>query len=435
MKPWRSGALRAGVLCGLALVLAACSSNNNKSGNNAPSNAANAPAATRAASAAATQASAATAAAPAASAAASTRAATAAGTAAAASGATKTVKLGAAFSLTGAAAQYGVTQKNGAQLAVEEINAAGTVPGVKLDLTVEDDASTKDQAITVFQNFITQDKVAAILGPTLSNSALASDPVAQQAKVPVLGVSNTGTGITEIGDFIFRDSLAEADVVPQTVAKSQQKLGFKTVAILYANDDAFSKAGYDAFKGALDKQGIKIIDTETFSTSDKDFSAQLAKVKDAKPDAIVVSALLDPAVGISTQARKLGMMQPIIGGNGFNSPAFIKGAGDAAEGVIVGAAWNSGSSNPLSQKFIAAYKAKYNSDPDQFAAQAYTGVYIMAQAMKIAGSTERQAIRDALPKVKDFDTVLGKFNFTEKRDALHDAVIQVVQGGKFVPLQ
>ncbi len=422
MNLWRSGALRAGVLCAGVLVLAACSSNNNKSNNNAPANAntATKPATTVVSTAAP---------------AGTSHVATVTATAAAAGGAAKTVKLGAAFSLTGAAAQYGATQKNGAQLAVEEINASGYVPGVKIDLTVDDDASTKDQAITVFQNFITQDKVAAILGPTLSNSALASDPVAQQAKVPVLGVSNTGTGITEIGDFIFRDSLAEADVVPQTVAKSSQKLGYKSVAVLYANDDAFSKAGYDAFKGALDKQGIKIVDTETFSTSDKDFSAQLAKVKDAKPDAIVVSALLDPAVGVTTQARKLGMTQPIIGGNGFNSPAFITGAGAAAEGVIVGAAWNSASTNPLSQKFIAAYKAKYNSDPDQFAAQAYTGVYILAQAMKIAGSSERQAIRDALPKVKDFDTVLGTFNFTDKRDASHDAVIQVVQSGKFVPLQ
>ncbi len=425
MNRWGSGAARAGLLLGVLLLLAACSSSNNNSNNNAPSNANTA---TRSATVLST-------AAPAASPASTSRIATVSPTAASAGAAAKSVKVGAAFSLTQAAAQYGVTQKNGAQLAVDEINASGYVPGVKIDLIVDDDASSKDQAITVFQNFITQDKVAAILGPTLSNSALASDPVAQQAKVPVLAVSNTGTGITEIGDYIFRDSLAEADVVPQTVAKSQAKLGYKTVAVLYANDDAFSKAGYDAFKGALDKQGTKIVDTETFSTNDQDFSAQLAKVKDAKPDAIVVSALLNPAVGITTQARKLGLTQPIIGGNGFNSPAFIQGAGQAAEGVIVGAAWNSASSNPLSQKFIAAYKAKYNSDPDQFAAQAYTGVYILAEAMKIAGSTERQAIRDALPKVKDFDTVLGKFNFTEKRDAQHDAVIQVVQGGKFVPLQ
>jgi len=430
--------LRAAAMIAAVVTLAACSSSSNNTAQNAS------PAGAASVTRAATVAGASTASSPAA-----TRA-TAAGTgspaarpftpatgspAPAAGAATKTAKLGVAFSLTKGAAQYGATQKNGVQLAADEINAAGTVPGVKLDLAIEDDASDKDQGISVFQKFITQDKAVAIIGPTLSNVALAADPVAQQAKVPVLGVSNTGAGVTDIGDFIFRDSLTEADVVPQTVAKSSARLSYKSVAVMYANDDAFSTSGYNAFKSALDKAGIKIVDTETFSTNDKEFSAQLTKVKDAKPDAIVVSALLDPAIGISTQARKLGLAQPIVGGNGFNSPAFITGAGDAAENVIVGAAWNSASTDPLSQKFIAAYKAKYNAEPDQFAAQAYTGVYILAQAMKLANSTERQAIRDALPKVKDFNTVLGTFNFTAGRDAQHPAVIQIVKGGKFVPLE
>ena len=420
--------LRVAALSAVVIALAACSSNNNKSNNNAnkPASAvASAPAAASASSAATH---AATPAAGSAVAAASSAAATP-------SGPTKTVKLGAAFSLTGAAAQYGATQKNGAQLAVDDINSSGFLPGVTLSLDVEDDASAKDTAINVFQQFINGAKVAAIIGPTLSNSAQAADPVAQQARVPVLGVSNTGTGVTSIGDYIWRDSLAEADVVPQTVAASIKSLNYKTAAVMYANDDAFSKAGYDAFKAALDKNNIKIVDTETFSTNDKDFSAQLANVKNANPDAIIVSALIDPAVGITTQARKLGMKQPIIGGNGFNSPAFIKSAGDAAEGVIVGAAWNSASSNPLSQAFIKEYTAKYNSAPDQFAAQAYTGVYIIAQSMKLSGGTDREAIKAGFGKIKDFPTVLGTFNFTSDRDAQHNAIIQVVKNGQFVPLQ
>ncbi len=415
-----------GVLLVGALLLVACSSNNNKSNKNVASpvggnSAAPAASVTQAATA---RPSAATAA----------PAASAAGSPAAATGPAKEAKIGVALSLTGGGAQYGETQRNGANLAAAEINA-GAVPGVKLTLVIDDDASSPDQVQNVFTKFINQDKVNAIIGPTLSNQAQVADPIAQQNKVPVLGVSNTAAGITDIGDYIYRDSLTEADVVPQTIQKSQAKLGYKSVAVLYANDDAFSKSGYDAFKAALDKNNVKIVDTETFSTNDKDFSAQLTKVKDAKPDAIVVSALLDPAVGIATQARKLGLTQPIIGGNGFNSPAFIKGAGDAAEGVIVGAAWNSASTNPTSQKFIAAYKAKFNADPDQFAAQAYAGVYILAKAIANANSTDRTAIRDGLAKIKDFDTVLGSFNFTDKRDAQHPAVIQVVQSGKFVPLQ
>jgi branched-chain amino acid transport system substrate-binding protein len=342
-----------------------------------------------------------------------------------------TAKVGAVFSLTGAAGIYGTTQKNGLNLAVDEINTKDTVSGVKLTVTSDDDASDKAQGISVYQKFINQDKVDAIIGPTLTNTAVATDPVAQAAKVPVLGVSNTGTGITSIGDYIFRDSLAEADVVPQTVKAAIGSLHFTKAAVLYANDDAFSKDGYEAFKKALDDNKIQVVDTETFSTNDKDFSAQLTKARDAKPDVLVVEALIGPAVGLTTQARQLGIALPIVGGNGFNSPAFIQQAGKAAEGVIVGAAWNIAQPNAKSQAFISAYKAKYGSDPDQFAAQAYAGMYILAQSIKSAGSAERSAIRDNLAKIQNVDTVLGNFSFTPDRDAKHTAVIQTVKDGKF----
>ncbi len=354
-----------------------------------------------------------------------------AGGSSASSGQQKTATVGLALSLTGAAAQYGVTQKNGANLAADEINSSNYVPGVKLNLLLEDDASDKAQGINVFQKFINQDRVVAIIGPTLSNTAVAADPVAQAAKVPVLAVSNTGTGITTIGNYIFRDSLAEADVIPQTVKAAINSLHFSKAAVFYANDDAVSKDGYDAFKKALDDNKIQIVDTETFATADKDFSAQLTKARGANPDVLVVAALLNPDVGLTVQARQLGMNQTIVGGNGFNTPVFIQQAGKSGEGVIVGAAWNSAQPNPKSQAFISAYKAKFNADPDQFAAQSYAGVYIMAQAIKNGNSIERSAIRDNLAKIQNLDTVLGSFSFTPGRDANHKAVIQVVKDGKF----
>jgi branched-chain amino acid transport system substrate-binding protein len=347
----------------------------------------------------------------------------------------RTATIGVVYSLTGAGAPYGATQKNGVNLAADEINAGNYIPNVKLNLTIDDDASDKAQGISVYQKFINQDRVAAIIGPTLTNTAVAADPISQSAKVPVLATSNTGTGITTIGDYIFRDSLAEADVVPQTVKAAINALHFSKAAVLYANDDAFSKDGYDAFKKALDDNKIQIVDTETFSTNDKDFSAQLTKARDAKPDVLVVEALLNPAVGLTVQARQLGINLPIVGGNGFNSPVFIQQAGKAAEGTIVGAAWNSAQPNPKSQAFITAYKAKFNADPDQFAAQAYAGVYIMAEAIKNGNSIERTAIRDSLAKIQNFDTVLGKFSFTSGRDASHPAVIQIVKNGQFQILQ
>jgi branched-chain amino acid transport system substrate-binding protein len=349
-----------------------------------------------------------------------------------ATGPAKSVKLGAVLSLTADAQVYGTVQQNAVKMAVDEVNSSNAIPGAQISLIVEDDASKKDQGITAFDKLIKTDQVIAIIGPTLSNTAVATDPSAQQAGVPVLGVSTTADGITTIGDFIFRDSLAEAQVIPVTIKTATEKLTLKKVGIIYGNDDAFTKSGFDVFKKALDDNGIQYSTPQTYAKGDTDFSAQLTEIKGGNPDAIVISALANEGTLIVKQARDLGFKDALIGGNGLNSPAIIKGAGPAAEGVIVGAAWNSANDTPENQKFIAAYKAKYNADPDQFAAQAYTGIYIMADALKRAGaSADRKALRDALAQTKDLTTVLGKFSFTPQRDADHPPVIQVVKNGKF----
>lgn len=346
----------------------------------------------------------------------------------------KEVKIGFALSMTGGAAAYGATQKNGAQLAVDEINAAAGADGMKIVPLFDDDASTPQQGANVYNKFINADNVALIIGPTLSNTAQVTNRIAQEAGVPVLGISNTAKGVTEIGDFIFRDSLTEFVVIPNTIRIAKEKLGIKKVAVLYGNDDAFTKGGYDAFKKALGDAQIEILSEQTFAKGDRDFSPQLTQIKAKNPDAIICSALVEEASGIVSQARQLGIPQSvrIIGGNGFNSPALIKNAGEAAEGVMVGAAWNVTSTSPLNKKWVETYTAKYGNPPDQFATQAYAGVYIVNEAIKKAGSTDRKAIRDALKGIKDFETVLGKFSFTEGRDADHLPVVQEVKGGKFV---
>jgi branched-chain amino acid transport system substrate-binding protein len=324
----------------------------------------------------------------------------------------QTVKIGAALSMTGAAAAYGANQKNGIQLAVDQLNAANYVPGVKLEVVFEDDGSVKDQGINVFQRLINQYKVSAIIGPTLSTTATAADPIAQAAKVPVVAVSNTApTGITDIGDYIWRVSLTEQQVIPGAIKKAQAKLGFKTAGVLYGNDDVFTKAGYDVMKSTLDKLDIKILGTQTFAKPDRDFNAQITALKGLKPDVLVVSALIENASAIVAQARQLGWTGPIIGGNGFNNPVLIKNAGPAAEGVIVGTAWNFASTDPANVKFKEAMQAKGH-NPDQFAAQAYTGLLVIADAIKLAGNKGgRDDIKNAFPKVKDLDTPLGKFSF------------------------
>ena len=334
--------------------------------------------------------------------------------------------IGAALSLTGPAASYGAQQRAGIQAALADLGDQ------KLDVRIEDDASTKEQGITVFQKFINRDKVSAILGPTLSNTASAADPLAQQAGVPVLGISNTAaTGITDIGNFIWRDSLTEAQVIPGAFKKAQEKLQFKTASVLYGNDDVFTKAGYDVMQKTLADLSVKVLVTQTFAKPDRDYHAQLTSLTAGKPDVLVVSALADNAAAIVAQARQLGWSGPILGGNGFNSPAFIKNAGPAADGVMVGTSWNSLSQGAANQKFLAAMK-KAGVNPDQFSAQAYTGVMIYAEAIRQAGGkTGREDIEAGLGKVKDFETPLGRFSFTSGRDAQHEPSVQQVKDGKF----
>ncbi|WP_448812187.1 ABC transporter substrate-binding protein [Agromyces bauzanensis] len=340
------------------------------------------------------------------------------------------VPIAAAFSLTGGAAQYGAGQKNALEMAVDDLNEVG---GVTYALTVEDDATDPQQAIQVFDGFI-GDGASIIIGPTLSNTAKQTDPVAQEAGVPVLGVSNTAAGITEIGDYIFRDSLTEDAVIPQTVAAAVDKFGLEKVVVMYSNDDAFTESGYQAFAAALEDEGIEVIETLTFSKTDTDFRALLDKAKQSSPDALVVSALVEAAVPLVTQAREIGIDAPIVGGNGFNSPALIEGAGEAAEGVIVGAAWNSASDNEQNVAFIEAYTERFDGAPDQFAAQSYAGMQIIDHAVRANCSGEREDIKAGLGDITDVPTVLGDVSINENRDAEHEALVQVVEGGKFAIL-
>lgn len=337
------------------------------------------------------------------------------------------VPVGATFSLTGAGAGYGEYQKNGIELAAAELNAAG---GVTYDLSVEDDQTDPRQAISVFEQFV-NDGVSVILGPTLSTNALQAQPIAQDEGVPVLAVSNTAQGITDQGDYIFRNSLTEAQVIPQTVATSRAEYDYQKVVVMYANDDALAESGHQAFEGALNDEGVEVLDTLTFSKADTDFRSLLTQAKDADPDALVISTLIEAAIPIVVQARELGIDIPIIGGNGFNTPQFMADAGDAAEGVVVGAAWNSGSESPENAEFLKAYEAEYGSQPDQFAAQAYAGMKLVDQAVRANCSAARDDIRDGLAGLTGVATVLGEFSIDENRDADHEAVVQVVKDGKF----
>ena len=349
------------------------------------------------------------------------------------------VKVGAIECLTGPAAKYGTMIKAGFDLAATEINAKGGVlKGRSIELIYEDSAAQKEQAINAAKKLIARDHVAALLGPTLSNEMFAVGPVANERGLPIIGTSNTAKGITDIGEFVFRTSLPESDVLPVTLKKAQAKFGIKKVALLYSNDDAFTKSGFDVFKDSLDKLGIEIATIETFSVKDTDFSAQLTKVKSLNVDALVVSALAEAGGGLVLQARQLGIARtvPIIGGNGFNSPKIAEIAGDAAEGVVIGSPWFVAKDGAQNQNFVASFRKTYNMDPDQFAAQAYDTMYILAAAFDRAGTTDPKALRDALGKTEN-NGLLGPFKFGADRSpaTAEGVVVTTIKGGKFTLLQ
>mgnify|MGYP000884214121 CR=1 FL=1 len=186
------------------------------------------------------------------------------------------IKIGIAEALTGGAAQYGISIRRGFELAAGEINAAGGVGGNKLALVVEDEQGKKEEAINVFKKLIFQDKVLMVFGPTLSNSAQAADPVAQAAKTVAFGTSNTADGITSIGDYVFRNSVTEADVLPETLRVAVKHAGIKKVAVMYGNDDVFTKSGYDNFKKEFANAAAALIYQHAAAGRDEEIARRLS---------------------------------------------------------------------------------------------------------------------------------------------------------------
>jgi branched-chain amino acid transport system substrate-binding protein len=343
-------------------------------------------------------------------------------------------RIGAAVSLSGSAQMFGSAQRSGIKLAQDEINASHLLGSTRLEIIVDDDGTDRGQASVVFQRFIENSHVLAIIGPTLSDIALSVDPLAQQAGVPVLAISNAATSLTEIGNFIFRDCLSESQLTPQITRTVRSRLKVHNAALLHSDTDP-NRAGSHGFKSALQGFGVRISAEETFGPGQTDFSPQLEEMATTHPDALFITAPSSVAASILIQARQHGFSNvPIIGSNAFNSDAVLRSAGDAAEGLIVGSAWSAANESARNQQFIQSYRARYGVDPDQLAAQAYTGVYILAAAIQDAQTaSDPRAVRDALERIKQLDTPLGAFGFNAAHDADYPPIIQTVRHGRLEP--
>lgn len=337
-------------------------------------------------------------------------------------------KVGVISWLTGSGASYGEAITNGLKLANEELKDKGEV---KIDLVIEDSAGAQDQALSAAQKLMNNENVSAIIGPTLSTEMNVVGPEADMNGIPILGTSTTADGIPQIGEYVFRDSIPEAVAIPASVKKAVDEYGAKKVALIYGNDDVFTKSGYDTMKKTVEDMGLEVVTTETFQIGQSDYKAQLTKIKNLKPDLVLASALYNEGAVILDQARKMGIDVPFVGGNGFNSPEIINIAGDAANGLIVATPWFAGKENEKVQNFVKKYNEEYGKDPDQFAAQAYDGLYLMAEAIKTAGSDDPDAIRDGLAGIKDFEGVLGTMSFDEDGDIVMEPTVLIIEDGKF----
>ena len=341
----------------------------------------------------------------------------------------KTVKIGVIADVTGNAAVYGVAQKNAYDLANEDIKS-GIIDagGVNLSFDVQDPASDGAQVVNLFQKFTT-DGTPLVLGPTLSGEAKRGDPVAVRANLAVVGTSTTADGITSLGSCVFRVALSEAQVIPKTIAKTKLLWHYKTAAIIFGDDNPFTKTNGDIFKEQLEKNGVEIVDTETFHQNDKDFQASLTKIGSKKPDVLVIGALFPEATKIIEQATKLGIRTHMMGGNGLNSSQMYDVAGPGAQGTVVGAAWFIDGKYTGNREFVARFKKKFGTLPDQFAAQAYAGAQVVAALAK-EGKVAKEDMCPALRDLKVANTVLGPLAFDANRDVKSAPVIlQIVKGG------
>jgi len=352
---------------------------------------------------------------------------------------------GAILSITGPGGVYGPSSKKGMDLAVETINNSGGVNGAKLALDTEDDGSDKAQSAQVAQRLIQQGQLLALLGPTLSNSAVAVHPLAESFKIPILAVSTTGIHIvpdcnypkTDPCRYVFRDSLGEEAAIPANIKTYTTKAHPRTGVLLVANDDKFSSDGGKIVKATVGQYGIQLLDTVEFSKTTADFATPVTRAVQAKPDVIFITSLGGIPAKIMIEARKQGFTGQFLGGNGFNTAVVSKQAGAAGKGAESGSGWYTNNTFPSNAQFVSAYRSKYNSDPDQFAAQGYTGILILADSAKRASLTfgdvsgDRNRLRDAMEAV-NIDSPLGRFQFTSTHDVKQTIwIIQMDGAGGF----
>lgn len=338
----------------------------------------------------------------------------------------ETVTIGSFVATSGTGAPFGQDQLQGMQLAVKHINESGGIDGRELVLQHRDTAYDKTQAQSVMHEFIGDEAVIGVLGPTSSAEAFAADPAAVAAGLPVLAPANGAKGIPQIGPYVHRVGVPDERLLPAVAKAAVQTLGLKRVSILYAQDDPYATTGFQAFEAQLKSEGVEIVETVAYDAARTvDFAALLQRVREGNPDAIFVAAKSSDAALVLRQARQNGLTQPIVGNLSFTSPSLLAAAGDAVEGLVVGAVWDPTDASDMNKKFIADYKAAYDRDATPLAAGGYNAVYIVKEALEKSKDFTREGLQKGLLAMDSYHYLGTKIEFVDVGDSLRDAALDV----------
>lgn len=341
------------------------------------------------------------------------------------------IKIGGVGPVSGEAATFGVSTREGEELAVEEWNAKGGVLGKKIKLIFEDDKGDPAEAATVYTKLIDQDKVVGIVGTVMSKCTLAGAPIAQAKSVPMISPTSTNPKVTEVGDYIFRACFIDPFQGTVGANFAYNELGVRKAGCIFDIGNDYTKGLSEFFRDQFLKLGGEIVGFESHPTGATDFKAQLTNLIKAGAEVIYISDYYNDAGLIMKQARELGFKGYFVGGDGWDSPKLVEIGGEAVEGGFFTNHFSKDDQRPEVQEFVKKYKEKFGHEPDALAALAYDAMNIMLTAMQNAGSTENVKIRDAMKNIQ-FKGVSGLITFDENRNPIKSAVIIEMRNGQQV---
>ncbi|MDF5716824.1 MAG: ABC transporter substrate-binding protein [Rhizonema sp. NSF051] len=338
------------------------------------------------------------------------------------------IPIGIAFAQTTNVALLGQEGFVGTKLAEKYFNDQGGINGTPIKLVTQDTGGDEAGAINAFQTLINQSKVVGIVGPTLSQQAFSADPIADRAKVPVIGASNTAKGIPEIGDYVARVSAGIDTVAPNSIkAALKQNPQIKKVAVFYAQNDAFNKSETEIFQKTVKDMGLEVVTVQKFQTSDTDFQSQVTNALNLKPDLALVSGLAVDGGNLVKQLRELGYKGVIVGGNGFNTSNIFSICKASCDGILVAQAYSPESPGAINKAFYKTYLDQYKKVPAQLSAQSFTAVQVYVEALKALDQKKKintiplEQLRIELNKqllTGKYNTPLGDISFTPTGDVV-----------------